>query len=153
MNDTSNSKTGLLNELLANNSRYAMTFDKPMSLGVKKKVCSSSGAGRMTWPWPTWQGLARLASSDCAHPGTCIALHCTVQCDSCICYCYKHLSLPYLQPHTLRSVINPKCTLHLAALHHLALHAQHSFAWHSSCIPGVVLCHVLCHMLDCRRLQ
>lgn len=39
MDDTANSKTGLLNELLANNSRYAKTFDKPMSLGVKRKVC------------------------------------------------------------------------------------------------------------------
>lgn len=34
----SHSRTGLLNELLANNKAYAKTFDKPMSLGVKKKV-------------------------------------------------------------------------------------------------------------------
>lgn len=32
-------KTGLLNELLANNSSYASGFNKPMSLGVHKKVC------------------------------------------------------------------------------------------------------------------
>ena len=38
MDDRSNSQTGLLNELLANNSRYAKTFEQPMSLGVKRKV-------------------------------------------------------------------------------------------------------------------
>jgi hypothetical protein len=38
MDDSSNCRTELLNELLANNNAYAKTFDKPMSLGVKRKV-------------------------------------------------------------------------------------------------------------------
>lgn len=40
MDDRLNStSTSLLNEVLQNNSAYAKSFDKPMSLGVKKKVC------------------------------------------------------------------------------------------------------------------
>lgn len=39
-------KTGLLNELLANNSSYASGFNKPMSLGVQKKVCVWAGGPR-----------------------------------------------------------------------------------------------------------
>jgi hypothetical protein len=41
-NSTNSSRTGLLNELLANNSAYASGFDKPMCLGVKKKVGASA---------------------------------------------------------------------------------------------------------------
>jgi hypothetical protein len=32
----------MLNDIMEANSKYAETFDKPMTLGAKKKVCSSS---------------------------------------------------------------------------------------------------------------
>jgi hypothetical protein len=41
MGDSANGQTGILNQLLANNSQYAKSFDKPMTLGVKKKVGGS----------------------------------------------------------------------------------------------------------------